>query len=264
MGASAMTGLLIPIGFQCGHGTVAGLRQVLLPIDQGAVDLGYGMATIGIITAAVWGTLVSNFHKKAAKNEETADSSPDDPSKEKGEQPQERPSITIPTALIGLAVAVGWLLLFVGDALAQYAGAEGSNPVSSIVPLFPLAMLAGLVLQVLIARWGNPKRVDRRQASGLSDIALSMLVVTALGSLDLQVLAENGQVLLTLGLTGVATSLVMFATIGRLALFRASWFSRSATFLPWSESSLNTAFGELAVARFSEGSRHPSIIDSQL
>ncbi len=183
-----MTGLLIPIGFQGGHGTVAGLQQVLSPIDEAAVDLGYGMATIGIITAAVWGTVVSNVHKEPDEKEQPDDHLQNDPDEECSEQQQARPSITIPTALIGLAIALGWLLLFVGDGLASLAGAEGDQPVSSLVPLFPLAMLAGLTLQVLINRWGNPNCVDRRQASGLSEIALSLLVVTALGSLDLQVL----------------------------------------------------------------------------
>jgi ESS family glutamate:Na+ symporter len=204
MDMSAMTGLLIPIGFQGGHGTVAGLQQVLSPIDSAAVDLGYGMATIGIITAAIWGTVVSNLSRKHEHEKEQPDDHlQNDPDEKESERQQSRPSITIPVALIGLAIGIGWLVLMIGDALANSAGMEGDNPISSIVPLFPLAMLAGLALQVLLNRWGNPKCVDRRQASGISDIALSLLVVTALGSLDLQVLGENWKVLLTLGLTGV-------------------------------------------------------------
>ena len=247
MGASAMTGLLIPIGFQGGHGTVAGLQQVLSPIDAAAVDLGYGMATIGIITAAVWGTFVSNFSRaKHYEKEQPDDHLQNDPDEENSEQQQSRPSITIPVALIGLAIAIGWFMLRAGDSLAKNAGLEGENPVSAIVPLFPLAMLAGLILQVLVNRWGEPECIDRRQVSGLSDVALSLLVVTALGSLDLQVLGQNWQILLSLGVAGVAISLTIYALIGRL-VFGKNWMIRALGEL--GQSMGTTAIGLLLIKR---------------
>src|SRR5215468_10373391 len=65
-GFSSMGGALIEMSFAGGHGTLAGLTPVL--VEYGAGDLlevGLGLATIGMVTGIIIGTMLVNYAVKS-------------------------------------------------------------------------------------------------------------------------------------------------------------------------------------------------------
>src|SRR5699024_7704980 len=70
LAAQPMTGALIEIGFEGGHGTAAGMRGVMdeLGFSEGA-DLAVGLATVGIVGGIVIGIALINWGVRTGKTE---------------------------------------------------------------------------------------------------------------------------------------------------------------------------------------------------
>lgn len=211
---NAMAGALIAVGFQGGHGTVAGLKSTFDSINFDAgMDLGLGIATIGLISAIILGTLVSNRNAKSDQDLSIGE--------EDIIEVKKRP-FSLNFAILCSVITLAWLILTGLQVAEQALFAESSIRLLAYMPLFPVAMLVGLGVQVLLNKIAMDNLVSDHQINLMSNLALDILIVAALGSLNLSVLAKHWQSILILGGIGVVYSSAVYFLLGRW-FFDKNW-----------------------------------------
>ena len=93
------------------------------------------------------------------------------------------------------------------------------------VPLFPMAMIGGVILQILLDKFDRFNLVDRGMVKSLQGLALDFLVLSAIATLSLSVLGENIVVFGVLALVGIAWNVFAFLVLAR-RMIPKNWFER--------------------------------------
>ena len=241
-GVQPAFGNLLEIGFEGGHGTVGGLSETFTALgwSEGS-DLGYTMATIGMVIGITVGMTLVNWavRKGHVKNVRTFEELSD--VEQRGfYPPNAQPpagkqtvlcdsidSLAWHLAVIGLAVFVGYglksLLVFVGGYLPDHVR---ELRIIESIPLFPLCMLGGLFIQMLLVATRLDSLVDRGQINRLGGASLDFLVVAAVATIRLDFIVRYWQPLVILVVAGVAWSLFGAYWLAR-RMFSEDWFERA-------------------------------------
>jgi glutamate:Na+ symporter, ESS family len=252
-GTPPMAGALIEMSMVGGHGTVAGMSGAFddLGFPDGT-DLGLGLATIGIVAGAVIGTVLVNWAVRTGRVDVATDEKADDkqrehladfdereppehkaepkvPGAEGRSEGREKPvdPLSIHLALIGLAIAIGWVLQQSLIALESATWARWDVELIAYLPLFPLAMIGAMILQALLTWIGYSNRIDRRLINRISGASLDMIITAALATLSLAVLGEHFGPLVVLALAGVAWNVVGFLVLAP-RMIPEHWFARGS------------------------------------
>lgn len=241
-GIDPMAGALIEIAFTGGHGTAAGLGPTFEQVgyEEGR-DLALGLATLGVVMGVVLGTIFINIGVRSpriavARTEETRPEEDYDihqmernDHEEPGEEERDDSAadpLTKNLALIGVAIGIGWLLkegLVLLEALTW--GRAMDDPLMPLVPLFPMAMIGGAALQVALMKTGRESMVDRRVVNRIGGTSLDVIIVAAMATMALDVLATNFWAFLVLG--GAAIAWVVFAFwVLAPRMLPVRWFER--------------------------------------
>lgn len=241
-GVPIQFGNLLEIGFEGGHGTVAGLTETFEHLDwETGKDLGFAMATAGMILGIVIGMWLINW--AARRGHITNIRSFEDQSKleQRGiYPPEEQPpagkqtvfsdsvdSLALHIALIGIAVLIGYgfkELLLLLDAVAP-EGIRNMRILPSF-PLFPLCMIGGLLLQMVLRITKLHIIVDHGQMQRLAGAALDFLVLSAVASIRIDFVAAYWLPLLLLVLSGTLWNVFMVLYFAP-KLFKVAWFERA-------------------------------------
>lgn len=241
-GLPIMAGALIEIGFEGGHGTAAGLQSVFAELgyaDGG--DLAVGMATVGVLSGIVFGIVLVNWGirtgRSSALDVDTGTMSgerrglitPDEETRYTGRmtvRPESIEPLSLHFALIAFAILAGYGLLqaLIWIEVHTWAGDNGMT-LFGAVPLFPLAMLGGLVVQQVLKWSGRAYLLDRDTMLRLQGLALDLLIAAAIASLSLKVIAANIVPFLVLGAAGVVWNLGMFLWVAP-RMIPSHWFER--------------------------------------
>lgn len=228
-GMDPIAGALLEIGFEGGHGTAAGLADTFEEFGFAeGTDLALGLATIGLLAGVLIGTVIINWGVRtgrialdaAGDPAEMARASTDDDldDLDDREAPSEDDATTRSTdplsihlGYVAVAIAIGWLLLQVLEALevATWGGEDGLELLVHL-PLFPMAMLGGVLLQLLLDRTGRQALVDRRLINRISGAALDLIIVAALGTLSLEAIGGNLGPFVVLAVAGIAWNVGAF------------------------------------------------------
>jgi glutamate:Na+ symporter, ESS family len=218
-------GALIEISFEGGHGTAAGMAATFAEFGfADGADLAMGLATIGVVSGVLLGTILINWGVHTGRIElpdgseslreledsafESAAESMDVPS---GRGEATTDPLSIQLGFVGLAIAIGWLILqgLVALERVTWGGAEGLELMTHI-PLFPLAMIGGVLLQLTLNRLGHGKAVDKQLMSRISGASLDFIIVAALATLSLTTLGEYLTPFLLLAFVGIAWNVGAF------------------------------------------------------
>lgn len=236
LGLSPLSGTLIAIGFQGGHGTAAGLGESFeeLGFDQGE-DLAMAIATIGVLVGVVLGPFLATWVARRHPDLEGPKSGDDEDGADRhgeADAPQAlKPNpltgrLTVHLALMGIAIGLGWSILegiqSLELALRDIAVEES---LSQYLPLFSVVLLAGMVVQLLLQLLGWDVLFDRDLFEKISSLALDLVIFGALANLSLEVIGSNWLPLLLLGVCGLAWNLGVFFWIGP-RVYREPWFAR--------------------------------------
>ena len=241
-GVQPAFGNLLEIGFEGGHGTVGGLSETFTALgwSEGS-DLGYTMATIGMVIGITVGMTLVNWavRKGHVKNVRTFEELSD--VEQRGfYPPNAQPpagkqtvlcdsidSLAWHLAVIGLAVFVGYglksLLVFAGGYLPDHVR---ELRIIESIPLFPLCMLGGLFIQMLLVATRLDSLVDRGQINRIGGASLDFLVVAAVATIRLDFIVKYWQPLVILVVAGVAWSLFGAYWLAR-RMFSEDWFERA-------------------------------------
>ncbi len=233
-GIDPMAGALIEIGFEGGHGTAAGLGDTFreLGFANGA-DLALGLATFGVVFGVILGTVMINWAVwrghidppgKIDEDENEAMSSPENlEAPEAHFQDQSIEPLSVHLGFVAVAVSLGWLLLEGLIRLEKHLLMPlGWPELIEHIPLFPLAMIGGVIVQLLGSHLGYARLISRGLINRIGGVALDLLIVAALATLSLQVLGDNMIVLLSLIVAGVVWNLFGFLVLARW-MFPNDW-----------------------------------------
>jgi ESS family glutamate:Na+ symporter len=234
-GFSDKGGALIELSFAGGHGTLAGLGPVFAEYGAGdLVEVGLGLATIGLITGVVFGTILVNYAinspsiSVARQNPTTPDEDLDidhhlpRPGQEPMDEWQGMSQVTSAAVALGVSIAVGFVLLEVFRWLFALLGSD----LFEQFPLFPFTIIGGVIVQLVAVRFGFGWAVNRRAVEGLGGLSIDGIVICAIGTLSLSALGSNIGPLVILAVASVAWSVVVVLVIGRRVFVR-DWFEHS-------------------------------------
>ena len=191
-------GCLLEIGFSGGHGTAAGMRETFARLGFGAgADLGLMSATVGILAAVVFGMVLINLaarrgYTHIVRASDLADDALEDglipePKRTPGSMDTISASSLAPfsfhLAFVGASILIGQFLLLG----IRHLSAGMEPDLFESFPLFPLAMLGGLSIQIIAEKTGLAEYFDRKTFNQILGLSLDFLVVSAVAAVRLDV-----------------------------------------------------------------------------
>jgi glutamate:Na+ symporter, ESS family len=249
-GIDSKAGALIEMSFAGGHGTLAGLTPVLQQHGVGdLLHIGLGLATIGMVSGIVIGTMLVNYAIKSpsipvARQTPTSPDEdldidhhlprPDDPPLDEWKGMTQ---VTAAAVFLGVTIAVAIALLELFRAAFNLAGSGFFDT----FPLFPFTFPAAVLVQLCASRYDFAWAVNRRAVEGLGGIAMDGVIICAIGTLSLAPLGANIGPLIVLAIAAVGWSVFATLVIGR-RIFRRHWFEHSIAEFGESQGMLATGF----------------------
>ncbi len=241
--ANPISAALIEIGFEGGHGTAGGMADTLVDLGftEGA-DLAIGLATVGIVSGIICGTALCDWGRRQG-HVSTVSRQVTEPNEipdlnvlaETPEIRQKRAQLlrnllvdplSINFAIVGLAIAIGWLIL---EAMkwveALTWGGEGGFAVFEYVPLFPLALIGGIITQSILNRLGLGALVIRPMVQNIAGVALDVVVIAAIATISLRVIGGNLGIFLVLSVVGILWNVLIFLWWAP-RIFPSYWFEK--------------------------------------
>jgi len=232
-------GCLLEIGFSGGHGTASGMAETFDQLGfQAGSDLGLMSATVGVISAVIFGMTMINLAARRGYTKVIKSPKQLTVAEIRGLIPPEKrtpgsfttisPNALEPfafhSAFVGVAILIGWYMLKGIKSLS----ANMEPDLFRAFPLFPLAMLGGLFIQIFASKTGLSKYLDRRTFDRILGLALDFLVLSAIASIKLDVFFAYFLPFSTLMLVGLAW--VIFATwFIAPRMLPDAWFERGIT-----------------------------------
>ncbi len=233
-----LAGALIEISFEGGHGTAAGLADTFreLGFESGA-DLALGLATVGVVAGVLLGTLLVNWAVRTGRlkppgkideleQEQLAEHEQREPIEAELRAAEHLiDPLSVHLGYLAAAIGLGWLLHYGLMVLEQHTWVAAGGPeLLRHIPLFPLAMIGGVLVQVVLDRTGRARRIDRKLINRISGASLDLLIVSALATISLAALGTHIGPFLLLALAGIAWNLFAFLVLAP-RLFKEHWVS---------------------------------------
>lgn len=238
-------GSILELSFAGGHGTIAGMGEILHSADASdVVDIGLGLATISMITGVVGGSILVNYairspriavartarvHPATDAEHFVAPNSGDTDPPDIG-----LGSISRSFGAIALAIALGIVIL---ELLRFAANALGSDLFDDF-PLFPFTVIGGFVVQLLLTVTGKEELVERRTVNDITTLALDILIAAAIGTMSLAALGAN---IPSLALIAFAWSVIGMLWLGP-RIHRVDWFEHAIADYGQSQGNVATGF----------------------
>ena len=237
-----IAGALIEIGFEGGHGTAGGMTDTLteLGFAEGG-DLALGLATVGIISGILFGTALAHWGRQKGYIQSEPEPVEDGDAQFQETAPTETSAalakrsrlmrnflidpLSLNFGFTGLAIAIGWIILQILTAIESLTWGRGGLELVGAVPLFPMALIGGIIIQVIMTRLDLDVLIIRRLQERIAGVALDLLVVTALASINLAVLGANIGVFLILSIVGITWNVLAFIYLAPRIL-PIYWFER--------------------------------------
>lgn len=231
-GTPALFACLIEVGFSGGHGTASAMTSVFADLGFPAGGaLGQMSATVGLVAGVVGGVALVQYGARRGWATEVGGASARVAAGGSGlVRPEARRSIatgtistdvlepfTLHVAIASLAVLAGWTML---------SGLRALHPSLQGFPLFPLAMIGGMLIQAAADRTGAAAYFDRATFQRIMGLALDLLVVAAIASLQLDLFLQNVAPFALLMLAGIAWVVGSFLVLGPRML-REHWFEQA-------------------------------------
>jgi glutamate:Na+ symporter, ESS family len=203
---SAIFGGLIPVGFEGGHGTAAGLADTFAQYGwPEGKDLALAAATFGIVSAVIVGMILINWAirkgyvtsiKQLDKMSEfeRAGLHVEDTQPTAGRQTvacHSIDSLAFHIAIIGVAILVGLGILEVLKFIEMQIPGMREVAVFQGFPLFPLAMIGGLIVQLMFDKCEKSYLLDHGLMQRVGGTALDFLVVSAIAIISINAITSN-------------------------------------------------------------------------
>ncbi|WP_067725134.1 sodium/glutamate symporter [Oceanobacillus damuensis] len=221
-GMPPMVGALIEVSFEGGHGTAAGLQGTFEEMGfPEAYDLAIGLATVGILSGVIIGIIIINWAVRrnktavikdvegfsALKKAGIVEFENREPAAKMTVRPESIEPLSLHFAVIGVAIIVGYVLL---QTLVWVEATVFGSDFMTYVPLFPLAMIGGILVQLFFNKIDNTDVLDRQMVSRIQGFSLDVLILAAIGTVSLDVIGSHFIPFLLLAIAGIAWNVIAF------------------------------------------------------
>ena len=231
MGVNPLFGSLFEIGFAGGHGTAGGMSGLFqdpaaLNWADGA-DLGMTTATIGLLSGIFGGMIIINYGVRKKYTKVLTEPAKTGVAKEVFHDGQREPAafmtvsqdVVEPFAfhlgIIGIAILIGRLIVWGFGELFGYTG----------LPLFPFAMIGGLIINTIVMRTPLADLFDKGIFQRIQGMALEILIVAAMASIQIPVVLAYWLPLLIGSVVIIGLVVVWFFFISPY-IFKDCWFEQ--------------------------------------
>ncbi|GGJ88419.1 sodium:glutamate symporter [Lentibacillus kapialis] len=231
-------GALIEMGFEGGHGTAAGLQGTFKELGFAeAYDLAIGLATVGILSGVIIGIIAINWAVRKNKTKVISDIKESSPLKKAGimefenreaaarmtVRPESIEPLSLHFAMIGIAILVGYGIL---QGITWLEKTIIGSEFMTYVPLFPLAMIGGILVQMIATKFDKTEILDRQMVMRIQGFALDVLILAAIATVSLDVIGQYFVPFLLLSLVGMAWNVFGLFFLGP-RMIPSYWFERS-------------------------------------
>ena len=226
-GVPAAFGNLLEIGFEGGHGTVGGMVESFKAFGwEDGIALGYTMATAGMVLGIVLGMAMIQWAYRRGIVTQVVAFGDRRLHERKGVHPRRsRPPAGRQTVMSDSIDSLAWHLAVTGVAVMVGVGLRSLIPMKGF-PLFPLCMIGGVLLEIGAKFVKKDLLLDRGQMERISGASLDYLVVAAVATIQIRVVAANWLPLVILVVAGTAWSCAMVLCVAP-RIFRTAWFERA-------------------------------------
>ena len=226
-GVPAAFGNLLEIGFEGGHGTVGGMVESFKAFGwEDGIALGYTMATAGMVLGIVLGMAMIQWAYRRGIVTQVVAFGDRRLHERKGVHPRRsRPPAGRQTVMSDSIDSLAWHLAVTGVAVMIGVGLRSLIPMKGF-PLFPLCMIGGVLLEIGAKFVKKDLLLDRGQMERISGASLDYLVVAAVATIQIRVVAANWLPLVILVVAGTAWSCAMVLCVAP-RIFRTAWFERA-------------------------------------
>lgn len=129
-------------------------------------------------------------------------------------------------SLIAVAILIGYFIQQALIFLEFYTwGTWTDIYILKYVPLFPLAMIGGMLVEIIFVRKNRENYIDPNLINKISGFALDVLLVSALATLSLDVIGDNFLPFLLISAAGTAWNIFAFLFLGP-RMIPDHWFER--------------------------------------
>ncbi len=234
-------GNLLEIGFQGGHGTVGGVTEVFKNFNwEDGAALGFTVATFGMIIGIVAGMAMVNWALKKGYVKEIRTYNDRSYMERIGVyEAKERPSAGLQTvfpdsidslafhiSLIGLSILIGFGILKGLQFGEVFFFPNAKTRFFNGFPLFPLCMIGGVLLQMLLNKVKIGYMINKEQMQRLSGASLDFLVVAAVATIQLKVVADNFLPLIIMVVAGALFCILIVIFLAP-KLLKNAWFEKA-------------------------------------
>ncbi|MFQ5964524.1 MAG: sodium/glutamate symporter [Candidatus Scalinduaceae bacterium] len=234
-------GVVIPVGFEGGHGTAGGLSDTFsqLTWTEGSAFC-LASATAGIISAIIVGITLINWAARKGYVDSLTKKDLITPEEYAGLYPiNKRPiagfqttsadsvdSLALHLAIIGIAVMIGYCIKFGLVTTEKYIPGLSEIRIFAGFPLFPLCMIGGLIVQFFLSHFAKISPVDHILMQRFAGTALDFLVVAAISTIQLEIVINGIIPFLIIIVGGIFWNIFCVMWLARRILPNC-WFERA-------------------------------------
>jgi len=183
----------IEVCFQGGVGVAVGMGDTFESIGiNNAKSITIALAPLAMLTGVLSGIVLINLKKKGKTNS-TSDSDNNKEIKEENKTNRYQDSLIIQLAIIGISILLGVLLLSSLELIENKVLIKHLYDTEFVkyIPLFPLALLGGAVLQLFFDKFIPIDLINRKTVKRIQIFALDAVIIMAIGSLNLAEVKNN-------------------------------------------------------------------------
>lgn len=220
---------IIEVGWAGGHGTAAGMLDVFTDLGwEDGGSLAVTSATIGIVLGIISGIIMINHGVRKGytsvikesgelQDENNSDAIPLDKQKTSSKNtlnPDLVDGFAFHMGLLSIAIIIGW---FLQKIITLYIPG---------IPLFPLAMIGGLLVNMVINRTKYMDLIDLETFKRIQGFALDFLIIGAVASIKIPVVVEFAIPLTILIAVTMGMMIWYFYYLGK-RFFDDNWFENA-------------------------------------
>lgn len=119
-------------------------------------------------------------------------------------QPESIEPLSLHLAYVGVVIGIGYVILQALQLIEELVwGRTTGIYLLEHMPLFPLAMIGGIILELFLDRFDKYKTLDRNLMMKIQGLSLDILIVSAIATLSLEAISGNLAPFIILGIVGI-------------------------------------------------------------
>ncbi len=222
-----LMGCLIEVGFEGGHGAAAiiGNSFSKLGFPEG-LDLGLAMATMGLLSSSLIGSLFILLGKifKITNQTEFIENKNFKDFKFKINIYDDLRTLLVNLGFVGLAILIG--VLFIKTIrLSSIIFGDFSKEVINSLPVFPLILIGSLLIRYVLEKTEKTALISQILQREMAILSTDLLIFSAMASLNLSIVMNNISIILLLTIFGLFWNIFCIAFFAYF-VFDDFWFEK--------------------------------------